>query len=68
MRMHGEVTELNWKDVKKILQICVCLYVSACLGVRITVCVDVRSSQMMIWLTGVSRADLRVPRLDRAER
>lgn len=30
--------------------------------------VDVRSSQMMIWLTGVSRADLTVPRLRRAER
>lgn len=28
---------------------------------QISACVDVRSSQMMIWLTGVSRADLTVP-------
>ncbi len=42
--------------------------VSWSLGVRISVCVDVRSSQMMIWLTGVSRADLTVPGLGRAER
>lgn len=48
------------------MHICVCVCWS--MGVRINVCVDVRSSHMMIWLTGVSRADLTVPGLERAER
>ncbi|KAF6718832.1 hypothetical protein FQA47_007296, partial [Oryzias melastigma] len=32
-------------------------------GVQISVCANVTSSRMMIWLTGVSRADLTVPEL-----
>ena len=37
------------------------------LGEGITVYMDVRSNQMMIWLTGVSRAHLTVPGSGRAE-
>lgn len=44
-----------------------CTRISWSLGVGISVCSDVRSSQMMIWLTGVSRADLTDPGSGRAE-
>lgn len=39
------------------------VYFSYTQGMWISACVDVRSSEMMIQLTGVSRADLTVPRV-----
>lgn len=56
------------KREEKIAYPCACTSISRSLGVQIRVCVDVRSSLMMIWLTGVSKADLTVPGLGRAER
>lgn len=55
MKMYG-----SWEEGEKKY---ICLCISATLRVCGSVCVDVRSSQMMIQLTGVSRAYLTVPRV-----
>lgn len=53
----------NWDEGKDGLAMCIYQLES------VNPCsVDVRSSQMMIWLTSVSRADVTVPGLGRAER
>lgn len=59
-------TEL-WNDTEQSAHQCETGCFSRALGVHISVCVDVRSSPMIIWLTGVSRADLTAPGLGRAE-
>lgn len=55
MKMYG-----SWEEGEKIHMP---VYFSYTQGMWISVCVDVRSSQMMIQLTGVSRAYLTVPRV-----